>query len=327
MSRIKDNDYLCISAMLRAKEARMIPAEVFARMADAENAQAAAKMTEDYGYAGLDLTSPQTLDESLSKVRAEIYRDLAGLLPDASLLDLFRLKYDYHNAKALVKNASRLPLQENVLSAEGRLTVEEIKALFADETAGGVLKDAMTEASQTLAKTENPQLADFGLDLAYFREMRECAKALGGASEGYIQLLIDVANLNSYVRSVRMGKSADFLKFALASGGSLDEDMLLMRWPDQDVSDLYAGGPLEAAAKFAGEAMGGWKITPFELACDNALTEYLAKTRYVAFGADAVVSYLASLDTELMDLRMVLSGKICGIPGEAIKERLRDVNV
>ena len=45
------------------------------------------------------------------------------------------------------------------------------------------------------------------------------------------------------------------------------------------------------------------------------------------FGADAVVSYLASLDTEIMDLRMVLSGKICGISTEAIKERLRDVNV
>ena len=73
--------------------------------------------------------------------------------------------------------------------------------------------------------------------------------------------------------------------------------------------------------------MGGWKITPFELACDNALTACLADTRYVPFGADAVVSYLASLDTEIMDLRMVLSGKICGISTEAIKERLRDVNV
>ena len=327
MSRIKDNDYLCVSAMLRAREAHMIPADVFARMADAESVQAAAKMAEDYGYTGLDVTTPQTLDAGLAKVRAGVYRELAGILPDASLLDLFRLKYDYHNAKALVKNASRLPLQESVLSEEGRFSVEEIKALFADETASGVLKDAMTEASQTLAKTENPQLADFGLDLAYFKEMRQCARSLGGASEGYIKLLIDVANLNSYVRSVRMGKSADFLKFALVEGGSLDADLLLARWPDQDVSDLYAGGPLESAAKFAGEAMGGWKITPFELACDNALTEYLAKTRYVPFGADAVVSYLASLDTELMDLRMVLSGKICGIPGEAIKERLRDVNV
>ena len=327
MSRIRDNDYLCVSAMLRGKEARMIPADVFARMADAEDAQAAAKIAEDYGYTGLDLSTPQALDAGLSKMRADMYRDLAGILPQASLLDLFRLKYDYHNAKVLVKNASRLELPEGVLSEEGRLTVEEIKALFADETASGILKDAMTEASQTLAKTENPQLADFGLDLAYFREMRECAAELGGASDGYIRLLIDCANLNSYVRSVRMGKSADFLKFALVDGGSLDADTLLSRWPDQDVSDLYAGGPLETAAKFAGEAMGGWKITPFELACDNALTDYLRKTRYVPFGADAVVSYLASLDTEIMDLRMVLSGKICGIPGEAIKERLRDVNV
>ena len=267
------------------------------------------------------------MDASLSKVRAAAYEELAQILPQPALLDLFRLKYDYHNAKVLVKGAARPQAKEEPLSSEGRLTPEEIRELFAAEAAGGILKDAMTEASETLAKTENPQLADFGLDLAYFREMQQCASQLGGTSERYIRLLTDVANLNSYVRSVRMGKSADFLKFALVEGGSVDADVLLGRWPDQDVSDLYAGTPLENAAKFAGEAMGGWKITPFELACDNALTACLGDTRYVPFGADAVTSYLASLDTEIQDLRMVLSGKICGISTEAIKERLRDVNV
>ncbi len=116
MSRIRDNDYLCVSAMLRGREARMITADVFARMADAESAQAAAKLAEDYGYTGLDLSAPQALDAGLSKMRADVYRDLAGILPQASLLDLFRLKYDYHNAKVLVKNASRLELPEGVLS-------------------------------------------------------------------------------------------------------------------------------------------------------------------------------------------------------------------
>ena len=327
MSKIRDNDYLCVSAMLRGKEAHMIGADVFARMAEAENVQAAAKIAEEYGYGDLDLSTPQTLDASLGRIRAAIYEDLAGILPQKELLDLFRLKYDYHNAKILVKNASREQDVTGMLSAEGRLDIEEIKELYASETASGVLKDAMTEAAETLAKTQNPQLADFGLDLAYFKEMRECAKQLGGMSEDYIRLLIDCANLNAYVRSVRMGKSADFLKFALTEGGSIDPDVLLSRWPDTDVTDLYAGTALESASKFAGEAMDGWKITPFELACDNALTACLADARYVPFGADAVVSYLASLDTEIMDLRMVLSGKICGISTEAIKERLRDVNV
>lgn len=327
MSKIRDNDYLCISAMLRGKEAHMIGADVFSRMAEAENAAQAAKMAEDYGYTGLDLTTPQTVDASLSRIRADVYEDLAGILPEPALLDLFRLKYDYHNAKVLVKSSARSRDAEGSLSSEGRLTPEEIRELFAAEAASGTLKDAMTEASETLSKTQNPQLADFGLDLAYFKEMKACAEQLGGISDEYIRLLIDCANLNSYVRSVRMGKSADFLKFALAEGGSIDTDVLLNLWPDQDVSDLYAGTVLESASEFAGEAMGGWKITPFELACDNALTACLADTRYVAFGADAVVSYLASLDTEITDLRMVLSGKICGIPTEAIKERLRDVNV
>ena len=308
MSKIRDNDYLCISAMLRGKEAHMIGADAFARMAEAENAQAAAKIAEEYGYTDLDLATPQTVDASLARIRAAVYEDLAGILPQKELLDLFRLKYDYHNAKILVKNASRDQDVSGMLSPEGRLSVDEIRELFASETASGILKDAMTE-------------------LAYFKEMRACAQQLGGTSEDYIRLLIDCANLNSYVRSVRMGKSADFLKFALTEGGSIDPDVLLSRWPDTDVTDLYAGTALESASKFAGEAMGGWKITPFELACDNALTACLADTRYVPFGADAVVSYLASLDTEIMDLRMVLSGKICGISTESIKERLRDVNV
>ena len=327
MSKIRDNDYLCISAMLRGKEAHMIGADAFARMAEAENAQAAAKIAEDYGYTDLDLSTPQTVDASLARIRTAVYEDLAGILPQSALLDLFRLKYDYHNAKILVKNASQGHPVDGMLSSEGRLSIGEIRELFASETASGILKDAMTEAADTLAKTQNPQLSDFGLDLAYFKEMRECAKQLGGTSEDYIRLLIDCANLNAYVRSVRMGKSADFLKFALTEGGSIDPDVLLSRWPDTDVTDLYAGTALESASKFAGEAMGGWKITPFELACDNALTACLADTRYVPFGADAVVSYLASLDTEIMDLRMVLSGKICGISTEAIKDRLRDVNV
>ena len=68
MSKIRDNDYLCLSAMLRGKEAHMIGAEAFQRMADAENASAAAKMAEDYGYTDLDLSTPQTVDASFGRI-------------------------------------------------------------------------------------------------------------------------------------------------------------------------------------------------------------------------------------------------------------------
>ena len=160
MSKIRDNDYLCISAMLRGKEAHMIGADAFARMAEAENAQAAAKIAEEYGYTDLDLSTPQTVDASLGRIRAAVYEDLTGILPQRALLDLFRLKYDYHNAKILVKNASRDQDVSGMLSPEGRLSIDEIKELFASETASGVLKDAMTEAADTLAKTQNPQLSE-----------------------------------------------------------------------------------------------------------------------------------------------------------------------
>ena len=43
----------------------------------------------------------------LASAQAEVFQDLRSAVPDPNLIDVFRIKYDYHNAKVLIKAAAR----------------------------------------------------------------------------------------------------------------------------------------------------------------------------------------------------------------------------
>ena len=66
-------------------------------------------------------------------------------------------------------------------------------------------------------------------------------------------------------------------------------------------------------------------MTAFELECDNALNRYLASARRVSYGPEAVVEYLAAVESEITAVRMILTGRLAGIAPQVIRERLRDL--
>jgi V/A-type H+-transporting ATPase subunit C len=61
-----------------------------------------------------------------------------------------------------------------------------------------------------------------------------------------------------------------------------------------------------------------------DLACDNALLKYLKKAKYVAFGAEPLIGYLAALEAELTSVRTVTAGLMVGLSADTITERLRE---
>ncbi|MBP5166602.1 MAG: V-type ATPase subunit, partial [Oscillospiraceae bacterium] len=142
---------------------------------------------------------------------------------------------------------------------------------------------------------------------------------------GYVKVLIDAANLKSAVRTLRMGKSALFLENALIPGGSCDVSRILAAKDADEVASFFAQGPLSAAAALASEAVSGNAMTAFEKACDNAVNEYLKKAKFVSYGPETVVTYLAAVENEITAARMIMTGKLSKIDAGVIKERLRDM--
>ena len=322
----KREDYLFLSSMLRAREVKMLSRDKAERMLDAPSYGECAKLLTDCGYEDLSQCSASEIDRALSRTRAEIFRELSLQAPAKDLVDLFRVKYDYHNAKAMLKAEAMDSEPLPVMSASGRVSPEAMLAAYREERLHELpapLAKAIAEGREVLARTANPQLADFAMDRAYFEELRALSAEKGEFVKGYVSILADSTNLKSAVRTARLGKNADFLRLALVPGGKVDADRFTAA--GDALPALFSGSALAEAASLGAAAAEGGSMTAFERACDNAVMTYLRGAKLVSFGEEAVLAYLAAVENEITAARMILTGRLAGIAPQTIRERLRDL--
>ncbi len=326
MSHRKDTDYLSISTRIRAMENRMLNADKMNRLIDAKDHEEASKILSECGYGTLTANTGSALEQLLSKNRGETMADMASSVPEPSLVAIFQLKYDYHNVKVVLKALAQNLSPESLLLSGG--TIDPTKILDCGRKGdyrelGDILGKVGNEARELLATTSDPQLADFLLDQGYFKEMTLFAKNTGSDFIiGYVQTMIDVANLRSVVRAARLEKEQDFLKLALVEGGKVSTHAILH---NQDFVSIFQSGVLGAAAVEGGKVANteGGALTQFELLCDNALTSYLGNARRIPFGEGPVIAYLATKENEITAIRSIMSGRMAGLDGDTLRSRLR----
>ena len=327
---MKDSDFLFLASMLRARETGMLKGDKINRMLDAPGFDEAAKLLLDCGYPDMTEMNMAQIESVLNRHRSNIYYEISNFGYARDLLDIFRIKYDYHNVKVLVKSMGANVDSSYLLSDSGRIDIEALNEAFITGQRTDLpppVAAAMSAAVGILSRTKNPQLADIRIDKAWFGELLLLANGLkNDFITGFVRLQIDNSNLSTIVRSKRAGRSKDFLAGALIQGGSVDTDKLAASYNENAIA-LFTDGALVNAARLGYGVMEGGAQTLFELACDNALLYYATNTVYISFGPAPVIAYLAKLDWELTVIRMILTGKLTGISPDVIRERLRDCRV
>lgn len=329
--KLKDTEYLFISAYLRCRERNLLTAAHMERMIEAPTAQEAAKVLQELGYGEFSPDSERELGEALSREQEAMFADLYQFVPDKSLVDVFKIKYDYHNIKALLK-AQALDLDgQRLLLDAGRVPAADMaKAVKEGEfdALPPALAAAASKAHEVLNTTGDPQLSDMVLDEAYYSETLAAAKSTGSKLLiSYVQATIDAANLRSAVRGIRMNKGAEFLRRVLVEGGTVSEEIVLNAALSGNLEEAFRITELRHAAELGTEAAKGGSLTAFEKACDDAVTAVAAGAKGVPFGPEAVVGYLVAKELEFMAVRIIMSGRMAGISGDIIRERLREAYV
>jgi len=330
--KLKDTDYLFISTYLHSRERDLLTGARMERMIDAPTNADAAKVLGEMGYGEFDGSSQRELGSIIAQEQEKLFQDLYRFVPDQAVVDVFKVKYDYHNLKALLKSrATGTDAADRLLLDAGRVPAEEMHRAVLEEDYVNLppaLREAAEEAAEVLSTTGDPQLADFLLDRAYYAEMLSEAKATGSEFLArYVQATIDAANLRSAVRTLRMQKGADMLKRVLVDGGTIRADSVQNAALAGNLEDLYRTGNLRKAAELGTAALNGGSLTPFEKACDDAVTAVAAEAKSVPFGVESVVSYLVAKEIEFTAVRIIMSGRMAGIDGDTIRERLREAYV
>ena len=327
---VKDERYLCVSAYIRALEAQLLTAGDLQRMIDADDLSGAIQVLTDRGYPPMtaDLAS---MEDALRQHREDLMSELSDFLPDGSVLDLFRIRYDYHNAKVALKSQWTGVDGTRLLMGGGRLEPLRLYQMLhrgESEMLPPSMAQAVQEARETVGATGDPQKGDFLLDKACFAEQAALAADSGSRFlTDYVRLLCDIANLQALVRVLRMGKDTLLLESALVPGGTPDPALLLECARSGGITELYAASPLEQAAALGQEALSGGSLTAFEKACDDAQTVFLQQAALIPFGLEPVLAFAAVREQEMRKVRIIISSRLAGLPAATIRERMREAYV
>jgi V/A-type H+-transporting ATPase subunit C len=329
LKKLIDTEFLYASSRIRAIERNLLTAETFRKMAEAAAPEEAFKAAADSGICSG--YGPEDYEAAISASLKDAYALAEELLKDKKLVGLFRLKYDAHNLKVLVKSRAAGKDAAYLLSDLGTVPAEKLAEHYAAGSMQGVapqLKKAAEEAADYLAKTKDPRMADILIDRGAYEALADQAKDYqNDYLHAVVDVKADVTNIRTLVRIKRMGADPGLMKQAAVKGGTFEaqelEDAAAKSW--DEIFAFIRRSPYAKSLEPAFEDIKkGERLTRFEKLCDGAEMEVLKKAHYIPFGAEPVLAWLLAKENEAQCLRIVLSGKKSGLAPETIMERLRD---
>ena len=335
MTRRKEDAYAFPCAVIRSNEKTLLSASDLARVLDARNVAGAMNILGEFGYGdGKELANPRDFEKVLREELARVYELVFSIIPERSELELFLYPNDYHNAKVLLK-AEFLGIDPApYMVSTGSMEAEKLAQMVKERNfifMSLEMKHAIEEAIDMFSKGRDPQEIDIILDRACYRDMLEAAKTNGNDFIiGYVKLLIDILNVNTFIRLREIGKPWSFLQKVFLEGGDMDERIFTGSYEEsyQQLADKLAPyGFREVFAAGAQTVRDSRKYTLLEKLCDDMKIKYVKDAHYISFGIEPVMGFLIGKESEIKNLRVILTGKLAGTDPEVTKERLRETYV
>ena len=340
-------DYMFLASKLNNKLQNMIRYERLEQAIQSADPDMAARLIAEAGWPNMAGMSLDEIDKVLIDRRNNIFKEIEQVCPEDQVVQMMRLKYDYHNIKAIIKSDGAHENADTMLSSTGRYTRTNLREDYLNNDYRDltpIMAETIREARDLMARTQNPRAVDLYIDRMYFKEMFELAYELEPKVEPETPMMapepgehyavalvrehIDRSNLLTSVRVVRMKKSQEFLRSVLIENGNYSiEQFVNAAFSGDALAAMFKDTFLYQAAVLGQEAIKGGPITMFEKECAEARLRYLANIRMMYFDARAVFWYLNVIEANILNVRMVLAGLAAGVSPEKLKERLRQTYV
>ncbi|MBR2749381.1 MAG: V-type ATPase subunit [Firmicutes bacterium] len=305
------SDYIFPCVVVRSMETDLLTHEEILKLTELRTVQDIMNVLALHGYGdGTELENPREFEGILSANLEATYKEVYSVISDESELNFLKYPNDYHNLKVLLKAEFLGTDGSGLLMDSGSIPKEEMAEMVRKREFLGMtveMRGAVEDAIEQFARSQDPQEIDIRLDRACYKDMYQAAEESGNDFlKGYVRLLIDTLNVNAFVRLKEVGKPAAFFKRVFLEGGDLDESGV-----EREASNVLTKVGPKGVEKYL----------------EDQRMDYVKDALYVPFGIEPIVGYLRAKEAEVKDLRMILTGKVSGMDGEAIKERLRETYV
>jgi V/A-type H+-transporting ATPase subunit C len=337
LKKIKEEDYLFSTARVRSVEKYMLSREKAEKMIDAKTNQDALGVLFECNYGmGMenDKISPNNYDFLLTEEHKRTYQFITSIAPEVSRFNIFLYPYDYHNLKVLMKSEYLDTDGSELLVDTGSININILKNAV-KERDFSLLTENMSNALNIIIehfpKNKDPQIIDLILDKYLYDDMLKSAKEMkNDFIIDYIVMLIDTINLRTYVRLKKINKSWDFFSKVFINGGKIPEEIFINSYDEsfEDfASELSAYGYKEIFLEGVEALNESGKFTVMEKLFDDRIMEHVKSAKYIPYGIEPLAAYLIAKEFEIKIARIIMAGRIAGIPSELIRERMRETYV
>ncbi|BAM47459.1 MAG: V-type ATPase subunit [Amphibacillus sp.] len=329
-----DTEYKGINTQIRVAETRLFTRDDFEKMLRAEGLRGALDVLKgtDYYFDEQEVLHTKNFDQFLMTRLQTVYNELFQTTPNSEVIQIYTLRYSYHNLKVLLKQKVKEIDLEHLLIPIGKESISSLRNLVKTEQSE-VLDPIMIEAVQLALDDyqtfERIEAIDVFMDTYYYKHIRAIADELDNPTiSKVVDVMIDLDNLSTVIRSLNQNKSRSFMHTVLSSSGSIPKQTLIDA-ADQGkaaLSELYLSQPY---AKYLNEVFSDSRsdFNPMmiDLIIEEIINELMDEGKYQAFGPMPVVAYIFAVEREITNIRLILVGKDNQINEDIIRERMRPI--
>ncbi len=313
-------------ARIRCNELNLLTSADFEQLISAQDYKSAAAFLNDKGWE-LDEKSDSNAN-AFTRKREETWRLIQSSLDDVSVLNSVVVFHDFHNLKAALKgkftgiDARKYRLFPCVADSDELFQAVDDHRF---DRLPDFLRGSAQEAYDVLVQTGNGQRADCVLDCAALRTSLAMAKQSGSSMLVTLaETTADGADAKSALRCCRTGKDESFIRQALSGCGKLDSSALVraaLSGTEEIAQVLELGGYPLLAQSLLTDSVG------FEKQCDDALLAVYLQAKNRAFGIEPIAAYYLACESQIKNVRIILSGKLNRLSQQEIERRVRGLYV
>lgn len=311
--------YVYAVARLRGMENHLLDTAFFSRLMDSPSIDEALKALGETSYAQWLSQQNNNFDKAIDAEILATCQELGQFVPDKELLTLYRMQYDFHNVKVLLKSLFKVRggdlngRRHDLLSQLGTIPTEELIEAVETEEYGFLpfgLNDIIPQCWTLWDQTKNAQSVELLLDHQLFKSMLKIAKDLNMPDViKWVKNKIDVENLRGAIRLARMNYDpAKGLAFFHEGGNlaPLDAAKLLSE-PRETWGKLLSHTDIGAILETLQEQSDiNAALSEISKALDEYLIKILDKTRYSTNAPASVLLYLLNKEAEARNMRIAL---------------------
>lgn len=329
---MKSTDFAGTNARIRVFESNLLKNDQFERMLQSPNFEEALSVLKDTPYRNdvEELKRTKNYDVLLINELKRMYEELFTISPDPTLIELFSLRYSYHNLKVMLKENLTQNDFTDMLIPIGKESLSSLKQAVETEKSDELNQEYLNSIQEVKTDYEeyhNVQSIDIILDRRYFTHLKHLAESIGDPKVlDLITMLIDLNNLSTLSRAIKQKRSQNFLTTILSSSGSISKKELI----ELGTENLVDAGKKLADGQYREIILNSidpetQELSPvkLDLQTDNAYMEKMKDAKLEVFGPMPLLAYIYAKENEVKNLRLILVGKENNLPIKEIRERMR----